>query len=145
MTGVHVALGVALLASSAAAGVWGGIAWFRKSPSRAFWYLLRTAQLLVVAEVTVGGAMYATGQRPAAEIHYVYGIAPLVVSFFGEAMRVGAAQREVADVGDFHELEESEQLAVARRILLREMGIMSVAALLILSLALRAAFTSPAV
>ena len=34
---------------------------------------------------------------------------------------------------------------MARRILLREMGIMSVAALLILSLALRAAFTSPAV
>ena len=142
MTGLHVGLGVAVLATNAVAGAWGGIAWLRKDPSTVFWYLLRTAQVAVVAQVVVGFALYATGHRPTDDLHYVYGIAPLVVSLVSEAMRVGAAQQELAEVEDVHELEHREQVLVARRVVVREMGVMTVGALLILTLALRAAFTS---
>lgn len=142
MNELHVGVGVAVLAANALAGVWGGVAWLRKDPSRVFWGLLRVAQVVTVVQVLIGFALYSTGSRPESEIHYVYGAAPLVVAFASEAMRVGAAQRELADVGDVHALAESEQVSVARRVLLREMGIMAVGALLILTLALRAAFTS---
>ncbi len=142
MSELHVGLGVAVVAANALAGGWGGVAWLRKDPSRVFWVLLRAAQVVTVVQVLVGFALYSTGSRPDDELHYVYGVAPLVVAFASEAMRVGAAQRELADVGDVHAMEESEQLSLARRVLLREMGIMAVGALLILTLALRAAVTS---
>jgi len=142
VTGLHVAVGVAVVVTNALAGGWGGVAWLRKDPSPVFWVLLRVAQVVTVVQVVIGFALYSTGNRPESQLHYVYGVAPLVVAFASEAMRVGAAQRELADVGDVHALEESEQIVLARRVVLREMGIMAVGALLILTLALRAAVTS---
>jgi hypothetical protein len=53
-------------------------------------------------------------------------------------MRVGVAQRELEDVDDVEALDRGEQIAVARRVALGEMGVMTVGALLILTLALRA-------
>jgi len=81
-----------------------------------------------------------TGSAPDA-LHVVYGIAPLVVALVTEAMRVGAGQRELSGVGDFEALERHEQAVLARRVVRREMGIMAVGALLIVTLALRAAGT----
>ena len=70
-----------------------------------------------------------------------YGIAPLVITLFSEGMRVGVAQRELEDVDDVEALERSEQVAIARRVALAEMGVMTIGALLILTLALRAYHT----
>lgn len=140
MTSVHVGLGVAVLVTNGLAGAWGGIAWLRRIPSTAFWYLLRVAQAVVVLQVAVGLALILTGREAPDELHFVYGIAPLVVSLVSEGMRVGAAQRELDEVPDLDALERREQVLVARRVVRREMGIMSVGALLIVSLALRAAF-----
>jgi hypothetical protein len=53
-------------------------------------------------------------------------------------MRVGVAQRELETVDDVEALERREQVALARRVALNEMGVMTVGALLILTLALRA-------
>ena len=53
-------------------------------------------------------------------------------------MRVGVAQRELEGVEDIDALERSEQVALAKRVALGEMGVMTVGALLILTLALRA-------
>ena len=53
-------------------------------------------------------------------------------------MRAGIAQRELEDVDDVDALGRSEQVALARRVALGEMGVMTVGALLILTLALRA-------
>ena len=53
-------------------------------------------------------------------------------------MRAGVAQRELEGVEDIDALERSEQVALARRVALGEMGVMTVGALLILTLALRA-------
>ncbi len=140
MTTIHVVLGVAVLVANGLAGVWGGIAWLRRSPSTTFWYLLRAAQVVVVLQVAVGLALLLSGRESPDDLHFVYGIAPLVVSLVSEGMRVGAAQRELDEVPDLDALERREQVLVARRVVRREMGIMSVGALLIVSLALRAIF-----
>jgi hypothetical protein len=115
------------------------VAWLRRVPSIWFWYLLRAAQVTVVAEVVVGLVLLAEGDRPPDDLHYLYGIAPLIVSLVTEAMRVGAAQRELEDVDGVEGLDRREQVLLARRVVLREMGIMTVGAVLIVTLALRAA------
>jgi hypothetical protein len=136
LSGVHAALALAVLAANLLAGGWGAVAWLRREPSVAFWYLLRIAQVLVVGLLLVG-----SGRSAPDALHVVYGTAPLVVALVSEAMRVGAAQRELAEVGDIDALERSEQAAIARRVVRREMGIMAVGALAIVTLALRAAGT----
>jgi hypothetical protein len=115
------------------------VAWLRGVPSIWFWYVLRVAQATVVAEVVVGVALLAEGARPPDDLHYLYGIAPLVVSLVTEAMRFGAAQRELEEVDDVDALERREQVLLARRVVMREMAIMTVGTLLIVTLALRAA------
>jgi hypothetical protein len=135
-------LGIAVVATNLVAGIWGAAAWLRRSPSTVFWYLLRGAQAAVVAQVILGVVLLAGGKRPASDLHFVYGILPLVVTLVSEGMRVTAAQRELSDVGDPAALGEAEQVAVARRVVRREMGIMAVGAILIVTLALRAVATS---
>jgi hypothetical protein len=54
-------------------------------------------------------------------------------------MRVGAAQRELEEVeGDLDSLERREQVLLARRIVLREIGVMTIGTLLVVTLLLRA-------
>lgn len=142
MTGIHAAVGIAVIATNALAGVWGGVAWQRHSPSVVFWYLLRAAQVAVVLQVGLGLVLVAQNREPPDALHVIYGLAPLVVALVSEAMRVGAVQRELADVEELDALERREQAVIARRVVLREMGIMSVGALLIVTLALRAYFTA---
>jgi hypothetical protein len=138
---VHLVLGIAVLAANLAAGAWGGVAWARKEPSVWFWYVLRAAQAVVVAQVTLGLVLLAGGHHAGQELHYVYGVSPLVVTLVTEAMRAGAAQHELEEVDDVDALSPAEQRALARRVLLREMGIMTIGALLITTLGLRAALT----
>jgi hypothetical protein len=138
---VHVVAGIAVLASNLLAAAWGAVAWLRKEPSVWFWYVLRTAQAIVVAQVTIGLVLLATGHHAGDELHYVYGISPLVVTLVTEGMRAGAAQRELAGIDDVSALTRAEQRAVARAVVLREMGVMTIGALLITTLALRAATT----
>ena len=141
MSEAHAVLGMAVLATNLLAGAWGGVAWVRSEPSVTFWYLLRAAQAVVVAQVLLGLLLLAGGRRAPDSLHFLYGVAPLVVALVSEAMRVGAAQRERAEAGDVEALERREQALLARRVVRREMGIMSVGALLIVTLALRATGT----
>lgn len=129
------------MAANLAAGAWGGAAWLRASPSVAFWYVLRAAQLVVVVQAVLGFTLLATDRRAVDDLHYVYGFAPLVISLLTEGMRAGAGQRILAEVDDVHGLGREEQLALARRVAVAEMGVMSLGALLITTLALRAATT----
>ena len=138
MSGIHEVLGVAVLAANLLAAVWGAVAWSRKVPSIAFWPILRVAQATVVAEVLAGGLLWARGDEPPDSLHYVYGITPLVVSLVCEGMRVGAAQKELADVEDVDALEHRDQVLIARRVVVRQMGVMTVGSLLIVTLSLRA-------
>ena len=142
MSQVHLVLGVAVLATNLIAGAWGGVAWLRREPSVVFWYLLRVAQATVVVQVVLGLVLLVGGRAAPDSLHVLYGVAPLVVALISEAMRVGAAQTELAAAGDLDALERREQALLARRVVLREMGVMSVGALLIVTLALRAGATA---
>lgn len=127
-----------MLGANLAAAGWGGVAWLRKRPSVAFWYLLRVAQAVVVVQVVLGFILFARGLRAPDGLHVLYGISPLLVTLVSEGMRAGVAQSVLADVPDVHALGEAEQRALARRVVLREMGVMTVGAILIVTLALRA-------
>jgi heme A synthase len=141
MVGLHIAVGLCLIALNLAAGLVGGIAWYRDRPSIPFWYLLRAAQVSVFVQALLGGLLVVTGHEPEEGLHYLYGILPLVVSFIAEGARADAARREVGEI-DYQALPEPEQEALALAIVRREMGIMAVSCGVIFFLALRAATTS---
>jgi hypothetical protein len=123
------------------AGVWGGAAWLAGQASVPFWYVLRAAQVAVIAQVLLGAVILVGGREASDGIHYMYGAAPLLVNLVAEGMRVNAAGREIGD-RDFEALAAGEQRAIALRIVRREMGIMALAALLIVAFAVRAAQVS---
>jgi heme A synthase len=141
MVGLHIAVGCIVIALNGAAGAIGGYCWYRDRQSIPFWYLLRAAQVSVFIQALLGGLLVVTNHKPAEDLHYLYGILPLVVSFIAEGARVGAAQRELGEV-DFESLPAAEQRSIALQIVRREMGIMAVSCGVIFFLALRAATTS---
>lgn len=143
MVAVHVVVGCALILLNLAAFAVGGIAWYRDRSSIRFWYLLRAAQVAVFLQAMLGGLLVFTGHKPDDDLHYLYGILPLVVSLIAEGARTGAAERELGGV-DFESLPADSQQALALAIVRREMGIMAVSCGVILFLALRAAGTSGA-
>jgi hypothetical protein len=84
--------------------------------------------------------------RHASSLHLIYGLLPLGISFVAEQLRIAAAQM-VLDSRGFESsaavgrLPESEQRLVVISILQRELGVMVLAALVILVLLIRAAGT----
>ena len=143
MVAIHLLVGVSVIVLNLAAFAIGGGAWFRRQSSVPFWYLLRAAQAAVFVQALLGGLLVLTGHEASDDLHYLYGILPLVVSFLAEGARTGAAQRELGDV-DFEALPADSQQSLALAIVRREMGIMAVSCGVILFLALRAAGTSTA-
>ena len=143
MAEVHLVVGCALILGNAIAFAVGGIAWIRDQASVRFWSLLRVAQLTVFLQVLLGGLLVFSGHEPDDDLHYLYGLLPLVVSFLAEGARAGAAEREVRDL-DVEALPAEAQQQVALAIVRREMGIMAVSCGVILFLGLRAAGTSGA-
>jgi heme A synthase len=140
---VHLVVGCALILLNLAAFAVGGVAWYRDRSSIPFWYLLRAAQVAVFIQAMLGGLLVFTGHKPDDNLHYLYGILPLLVSLIAEGARGGAAERELRDV-DFELLDADAQQTLALAIVRREMGIMAVSCGVILFLALRAAGTSGA-
>jgi heme A synthase len=141
VVGLHIAVGICLIALNAAAGIVGGIAWYRDRTSMSFWYLLRAAQVSVFVQALLGGILVVTNHSPKEGLHYLYGVLPILVSFIAEGARADAAQREVGET-DYENLPQADQEALAFAILRREMGIMAVSCWVIFFLALRAAGTS---
>jgi hypothetical protein len=140
LSGLHDVLAFVALGANAVAAGWGAVAWLRRVPSTLFWPVLRVAQLTVVVEVVVGVVLWLDGRSPPDSLHYVYGVAPLFVALVSEGMRVGAAQREMAEVsGSLDDLPRREQVLLARRIVLREIGVMTIGTLLVVTLLGRAA------
>jgi heme A synthase len=140
---VHLVVGCAVIVLNLVAFAVGGIAWYRDRSSIPFWYLLRAAQAAVFLQVMLGGLLVFTGHKPDDDLHYLYGILPLLVSLLAEGARTGAAERELRDV-DIESLSPDAQQSLALAIVRREMGIMAVSCGVILFLALRAAGTSGA-
>lgn len=141
MDAVHVVVGVTVVLANLVAGGWGTWAWLRSEPAVGFWYALRFAQVAVVVQVMLGAVLLLLG-RAAADLHYLYGVLPIAVSLTAEAIRSGAADRELEGL-DFDSLPKSRQGAIAMAIVRRETGIMATSALIIVFLATRAAGTTP--
>lgn len=138
MSQLHMIVGIAVLTSNAVAGAWGAVSWLRGFPSHPFWWLLRVAQATVVFEVALGLILVARGASAPDGLHMAYGVALLAVTVISEGTRLGAAQRLLEDVPDLEALDRKEQIALARKVSLAEMGVMTVGVLLVLTLSLRA-------
>jgi hypothetical protein len=143
VTAVHIVLGTALIAVNLAAGAWGAWCWWRARPAPGFWPLLRAGQALVIVEAADGVILLAMG-RDLPELHLIYGLVPIGVSFVAEQLRLVAADTELGRRGlegraDVEALPEDEQRALVEAILRREMGVMAASALVVAVLGVRAA------
>jgi hypothetical protein len=146
MKDVHIAVGVLAIALNCAAGVWGSWRYWRAEPSAWFWRLLRAGQAMILLVAVLGGVLE-LAKHKAPSLHLIYGLLPLLVSFVAEQLRIASAQM-VLDAGGFEsptavgQLDEDEQHSVVRSIVLREMGVMTLSALVIVVLLIRAAGTA---
>lgn len=146
MKEVHLVVGVLALALTGAAGLLGAWAWRRAEPSRLFWILLRAGQAMLVLEVALGGILLLLGKKVSG-LHILYGVLPLLVSFLGEQLRLSSAEmvlsaRGFESAADVGRLPEDEQRGVAMAIVQRELGVMTLAAFVIVVLLIRAAGTA---
>jgi hypothetical protein len=135
------AVGIAVLATNFAAAVWGSVAWLRRIPSVIFWYLLRVAQGVVILQVALGlFLLIGQGKRADSGLHYLYGVALLVIALVAEAFRAGVAAREIEkrEIEDIETLERRDQVLLARAVVRNEMGIMTISVIAVVTLALRA-------
>jgi hypothetical protein len=142
MTAVHAVVGVLVVATSLGAGAWGAWSWWRASPQPGFWTLLRVSQVALVAQVLLGAALLALGNEPA-DLHILYGVLPLAVSFVAEQLRLVAAEQVLAARGldtarEMETLPRADQHAIVNEIVRRETGVMAASALVVFLLALRA-------
>ncbi|MGI8714483.1 MAG: hypothetical protein ACR2NR_15170 [Solirubrobacteraceae bacterium] len=145
MKQVHLVIGVLSVVLVGGAGLWGAWCWYRVRQSRLFWRLLRAGQAIVVLEIALGGVLVLIGRKES-DLHLIYGLLPLMVSFLAEQLRIASAQMvldarglpSAAAVGD---LPETEQRVVVLSIVQRELGVMVLAALVIVVLLVRAAGT----
>jgi hypothetical protein len=145
MKEVHLVVGVLALVLSGAAGLLGAWRWWRAEPSRLFWILLRAAQAVLVLEVALGGVLLLLGKK-VSSLHILYGVLPLLVSFLGEQLRVASAEMVLGSRGyesaaEVGELPEDQQQGLALAIIQRELGVMTIAAWVIVVLVVRAAGT----
>ena len=80
----------------------------------------------MVVQVVIGLLLLARGASAPDGLHVAYGVALLAVTVIAEGTRLGAAQRLIEDVPDLDALDRDEQIALARRVSLAEMGVMTV-------------------
>ena len=90
--------------------------------------------------------------RKEPSLHLIYGLLPLAVSFLGEQLRIASAQmvldcrgfESAAEVGQLPESEE-QQVVVVLTIVQRELGVMVLAAVVMVVLLARAATVTDAI
>lgn len=146
MKDVHLAVGVLAIALNATVVVYGAWEWRRARSDRFFWLTLRAAQLVVVVQAALGGILVAIGHK-VSNLHILYGVLPLLVAVIAEALRAGSAQmvldaRGLPSAQAVGQLPEDEQRGLVATIMRREVGVMALAALVIVVLLLRAAQTA---
>src|SRR5689334_9251675 len=97
MKDIHLIFGVITIVLTAVAGAWGAWCWWRVRSSPWFWRLLRASQAAVVIQAALGGVLVLMGNKPPG-LHVLYGVLPLLVSFFAEQLQevvVAILQREL--------------------------------------------------
>jgi hypothetical protein len=142
-----VAGALAVAALNAVPALFGGWRWYRCEPSPAFWLLLRAGQGSALMLALAVGSLAAAGNYSSDRLFYLYALLPLAIGFVAEQLRVASAQtildqRELPDAQAVGGLGEDEQRAVVAQIVRREQGVMTLSALVVVFLALRAAGTA---
>jgi hypothetical protein len=147
LTEVHIVVGTAAIALNALACIYGLWRWWRLAPNSVwFWRVVRAAQAAVLLEAALGGILELVG-RKAPGLHVLYGVLPLLVSLIAEQLRIASAQMVLDSRGyesaqAVGRLPEAEQRSVVIAILRREVGVMTLAALVVVVLLVRAAGTA---
>ena len=137
---------LALAALDGLVGLYGALRWYRGEPSREFWLGVRAGQALALLYAALAGILLVEHDRPAQSIYYLYALLPIAIGFVAEQLRLVSADqvlaaRDLEDAQQVATLPEAEQQAIVLAIVRREMGVMTLAALVICVLALRAAGT----
>jgi hypothetical protein len=146
VTGAALAAAWATAVVTGAAGVLGAASWWLVRQSRAFWLLVRAGQAVAIAQAVLAGVLAAAGFDPGDGLYWLYALLPVVVGFFAEQLRIVAAEQVLDRLGlegsdSVRSLPEERQRSVVVSILRREMGVMTLAALVVSFLALRAVGT----
>jgi hypothetical protein len=147
MHAAAVDLALLTLALNAIAALIGAWAWRRFSAPRPFWVALRAAQAAAVAQAAFAGVAAVSGARPDSGLYWLYAVLPVAIGFFAEQFRSVAAQieldrRGLADAQAVGNLPAEQQQFLVRAILHRELGVMAIAAAVIVFLAWRALVTA---
>jgi hypothetical protein len=124
----------------------GAARWYWFEPSRRFWLGVRVGQALVGVYALLVAALVIENRPPSSNLYYLYALLPIAVGFVAEQLRLVAADqvltsRDMEDAQEVAALPPAEQQAIVRAILRREMGVMTLAALVVCVLLLRAAGT----
>jgi hypothetical protein len=140
---VHIVIGCLALGLNLLAFLLGSAAWLRKRPSEWFWKLLRAGQIMVVVECALGGILLLMGKK-ASDLHLLYGVLPVVVAVIAEQLKISAATqildaRELPDAQAVGRLPQEQQRAIVIAIMRREVGAMTLSALVVTALLIRAA------
>jgi hypothetical protein len=152
MTQAVVAGSIVVAALNALAALAGGWVWYRGDPrdprtAGVFWVALRIGQGSALTLAIAVGSLAAAGKHPREGLFYLYALLPLAVAFVAEQLRLAAAQtvldqRGLADAQEVGRLPEPEQQELLASVLRRELGVMTLSALVVVFLALRAAGTA---
>src|SRR4051794_5237310 len=147
MQSVAVALAITTLVVNAIAALIGAWGCYRFETPRAFWLTLRAGQGAAVAQAIFAGIAFVAGARPDDGLYWLYAVLPVAVGFLAEQLRLTVAhaeldRRDLPDAKAAAALPEAEQQLLVRSILHRELGIMAIAAGVVVFLALRALGTS---
>ena len=125
------------------AGALGAWRWWAVEPSPAFWVLARSGQAAAALLAVAAGVLYLAGARPDDSLFWLYAALPAAIGFFAEQFRILSAQ-SVLDARGLENAQavgarpEAEQRSIVLQIVRREMGVMTLGALVTAFLALRA-------
>src|SRR5579875_3177232 len=141
------ALALAAAAVNGVAAAVGGWVYLRAKEGGAFWPLLRAGQAAAVAYALYVAVLAATGHHPKEGLFYLYALLPIAVGFIAEQLRLSSASLVLAKRGlegreAVAALPRREQYELVYAILRREVGVMALAAFVVMCLALRAAQTA---
>jgi len=142
VTAIHAAIGIAMVAVNLAAALVGAWQWRRPGRGTLFWRLLRGGQALTVLAAADGLILVIAGED-LPELHLVYGLTPIGVSFLAEQLRLASADtvlqsHDLENAQAMRGLAEPEQHAIVHQIVRRELGVMAVSAFVVAVLGLRA-------
>lgn len=143
MTTAAQLLAVAVAVSSLLAGIVGAVYWWQVRPERLPWILIRAAQIVAGIQVVGALALAIAGLRPDDDLYWLYAALPVAIGFFAEQIKLVSAQsvldaRGLADGAAVAKLPADGQKSVVTAILRRELGVMVIAAFVVVFLALRA-------